>query len=74
MVAAQPQQVVGGGKKPLGEGLQLPLLEVWGPRAPLHWEMQREKAVQICGGKSELQGYICIFRCGGEAGTNYVCP
>lgn len=60
---------MGGCKKPLGEGQQLPLPEVWSPSAPLEWEMQWEKAVQIHGGKSELQGYICVFRCGGEAGT-----
>ena len=42
------------GKKPLGEGLQLALLEVWGTSASLQWETQRGKAGQICGGKSEL--------------------
>lgn len=50
-----------GGKKPPGEGLQLALLELWGTSASLQWEMQRGKAVQICGGKSELQGYISPY-------------
>lgn len=42
------------GKKSLGEGLQLALLELWGTSASLQWVTQRGKAVQIGGGKSEL--------------------
>lgn len=43
-----------GGKKPLGEGLQLALLEVWSASASLRWETQRGKAGQICSGESGL--------------------
>lgn len=60
-----------GGKKPLGEGLQLALLEAWSTSASLRWETQRGKAGPVCSGKSGLQGYICIFRCGGEVGHHW---
>lgn len=55
------------GKNPLlSEGLHLALLEVWSKSASLQREMLRGEAGQIGDGESELQGYIHIFRCGGE--------
>lgn len=44
----------GCGKKPLGDGLELALPEVWGASASLQWKAQRGKAVQMHGGKSEI--------------------
>ena len=68
-MAAGARQVVGRGQKDPGVKLQVALLEVWSSSASLWLETQRGKIAQILGGTSEIQGYTCVFRCGGEVGT-----